>query len=248
MAPLLGGVIATVAPWQAAFWALAGFGALMLACSVLVVPETLPRHLRHRGGLKAVAAGSWAVLCTPSFMAYALTFGFTFGALFSYISASSFVVQNVLGYSALGYSVIFAVNAGGMIVGALVNTRLVDRVDPAVILRAAVVAMCAINVAGMGMVLGGITGWSTLVQLFLTQACVGFIMGNATALAQGQVPGRAGAGSAVLGLIQFLIAGVVSPLTGIAGEHSAVAMAVSMAVCSAIAVAAVMASGRLARD
>ncbi|MDE8668189.1 multidrug effflux MFS transporter [Pseudarthrobacter sp. H3Y2-7] len=246
VAPLLGGVIATVAPWQAAFWALAGFGALMLACSVLVVPETLPRHLRHRGGLKAVAGGSWAVLTTPSFMAYAMTFGFTFGALFSYISASSFVVQNVLGFSALGYSVIFAVNAGGMIVASLINTRLVDRVEPAVILRAAVVAMFAINVAGMGLVLGGITGWSTLLHLFLTQACVGFIMGNATALAQGRVPGRAGAGSAVLGLIQFLIGGLVSPLTGIAGEHSAVPMAVSMAVCSAIAIGGVMASGRLA--
>jgi DHA1 family bicyclomycin/chloramphenicol resistance-like MFS transporter len=39
----------------------------------------------------------------------------------------------------------------------------------------------------------------------------------------------------------------VSPLTGIAGEHSAVPMAISMAVCSALAVGAVMASGRLAR-
>ncbi|WP_255771672.1 multidrug effflux MFS transporter [Pseudarthrobacter sulfonivorans] len=118
LAPLVGGVIATVAPWQTVFWALTLFGALMLACSVFVVPETLPRHLRHRGGLKAVASNSWSVLSTPSFMAYALAFGFTFGTLFSYISASSFVVQNVLGYSALAYSVIFAVNAGGMILGA----------------------------------------------------------------------------------------------------------------------------------
>ncbi|HCC40687.1 MAG TPA: multidrug transporter, partial [Arthrobacter bacterium] len=245
VAPLLGGVIATVAPWQAVFWALSGFGALMLACSVVVVPETLPRHLRHRGGLRAVASGSWSVLRTPSFMAYALTFGFIFGAIFSYISASSFVVQNVLGYSALGYSVIFALNAVGMILGNLVNIRLVDRVEPAVILRTAVVVMCAINVAGMGLVLGGITGWSTLVHLFLSVACIGFIMGNATALAQGSVPGRAGAGSAVLGLIQFLIGGLVSPLTGIAGEHSAVPMAVSMAVCSVLAVGAMMAGRRL---
>jgi DHA1 family bicyclomycin/chloramphenicol resistance-like MFS transporter len=41
--------------------------------------------------------------------------------------------------------------------------------------------------------------------------------------------------------------GLVSPLTGIAGEHSAVPMAVSMAVCSALAVGAVAAASRLAR-
>lgn len=66
VAPLLGGVIATVAPWQAVFWALAGFGTLMLARSVLVVPETLPPHRRHKGGLGTVVANSWSVLRTPS--------------------------------------------------------------------------------------------------------------------------------------------------------------------------------------
>lgn len=246
VAPLLGGVIATVAPWQAVFWALTGFGVLMLASSVLVVPETLPPHKRHRGGVGAVVGASWSVLRTPSFMAYALTFAFTFGALFSYISASSFVVQNVLGYSALGFSVIFAVNAGAMIVGALANTRLVDRVEPAMILRTAVVVMTVVNVTGLGLILAGITGWTTLVHLFLTQLCVSFVMGNTTALAQGRVPGRAGAGSAVLGLLQFLVGGLVSPLTGVAGEHSAVPMAVSMAVCCALALAAVLVGRRLA--
>ncbi|GGG53470.1 Bcr/CflA family drug resistance efflux transporter [Kocuria dechangensis] len=245
VAPLLGGVIATVAPWQTVFWVLAGFGLLMLACSVLVVPETLPRHERHRGGVGAVVAGSWRVLRTPSFMAYALTFGLVFGSLFSYISASSFVVQNVLGYSALGYSAVFAVNAGGSILGAVVNTRLVDSVEPGTILRAAVVVMCTVNLLGLGLILVGITGWTTLAHLFVGQSCIGFTMGNAVALAQSRVPGRAGAGSAVLGLVQFLMGGLVSPLTGLAGQHTAVPMAVSMAVCSVLALVAVLLARRL---
>ncbi|MCG2621189.1 multidrug effflux MFS transporter [Arthrobacter sp. I2-34] len=247
LAPLLGGIIATVAAWQVVFWALAGFGLLMLACSVLVVPETLPPERRHRGGLRAVAGNAGAVLRTPSFMAYALTFGLVFGTLFSYISASSFVVQNVVGFSALGYSVVFAVNAGGAIAGAIVNTRLVDRVAPAAILRTAVTVMVAVNVAGLGLVLAGITGWSILIQLFLSQCCLGFIMGNTVALAQSRVPGRAGAGSAVLGLIQFFFGGLVSPLTGVAGQHSAVPMALSMAVCSALALVTVLSARRLTR-
>ncbi|MGX5357011.1 multidrug effflux MFS transporter [Kocuria sp. KH4] len=247
VAPLLGGVIATVAPWQTVFWALAVFGLLMLACSVLVVPETLPPHRRHRGGVGAVVGGSWRVLRTPSFMGYALAFGSAFGALFSYISASSFVVQNVLGHSALGYSVIFAVNACGSILGALVNTRLVGRTEPGTVLRTALLVMGTTNVVGLALVLGGITGWTTLAHLFVSQTCIGFVLGNAVALAQSRVPGRAGAGSAVLGLVQFLIGGLVSPLTGLAGQHSAVPMAVSMAVCSLLAVGAVLLAGRLSR-
>ena len=247
VAPLLGGVIASVAPWQAVFWVLAGFGLVMLACTVFVVPETLPRAKRHRGGLAAVAANSWKVLRTPSFMAYALAFGFAFSTLFSYISASAFVVQNVLGFSALGYSLVFAANAAGSIVAAIVNTRLVDRIDPGRILRTAIVAMFLVNAAGLVLVLAGITGWPTLLHLFASQACLGFIFGNATALAQGRVPERAGAGSAVLGLLQFVLGGIASPLTGLAGQHTAVPMALSMAVCSALALAAALTARRLNR-
>lgn len=247
VAPLLGGVIASVAPWQAVFWVLAGFGLVMLACTVFVVPETLPRAKRHRGGLATVAASSWKVLRTPSFMAYALTFGFAFSALFSYISASAFVVQNVLGFSALGYSFVFAANAAGSIVTAIVNTRLVDRIDPGRILRTAIVAMFVVNAAGLVLVLAGISGWPTLLHLFASQACLGFIFGNATALAQGRVPERAGAGSAVLGLLQFVLGGIASPLTGIAGQHTAVPMALSMAICSALALAAALTARRLSR-
>lgn len=245
VAPLVGGLIATVAPWQTVFWVLAAFGLLMLACSVLVVPETLPPHRRHRGGVRAVVGGSWRVLRTPSFLAYALAFGLAFGALFSYVSASSFVVQNVLGFSALGYSAVFAVNACGSILGAVVNTRLVGRVEPGAVLRTALVVMAVVNVAGLGLVLAGITGWTTLAHLFASQSCIGFVLGNAVALAQSRVPGRAGAGSAVLGLVQFLLGGLVSPLTGLAGQHSAVPMAVAMAVCSLLAVGAVLLAGRL---
>lgn len=247
VAPLLGGVIATVAPWQVAFWALAGFGLLMLLCSVLVVPETLPRSRRRTGGIGAAVAGSRAVLRNGPFMAWALVFGLSFGTLFSYVSASSFVVQNVLGYSALAYSAVFAVNAAGMIAAALINARLVDRIDPAVVLRTALTVLAAVTVVGLGLVLAGITGWTTLAQLFVVQTCVGFVMGNATALAQERVPGRAGAGSAVLGLVQFLLGGLVSPLSGIAGQHTAVPMAVLMAGCAVLALGAAVVATRLSR-
>ncbi|WP_243844393.1 hypothetical protein [Salinibacterium sp. ZJ454] len=110
-----------------------------------------------------------------------------------------------------------------------------------------VVVACLINLVGLGLILAGITGWPTLVQFFLFQSCMGFISGNAIALAQGRARGRAGAGSAVIGLVQFLFGGLVSPLTALAGEHSAVPMAVVMALCSTLAVVTALGAHRQRR-
>jgi DHA1 family bicyclomycin/chloramphenicol resistance-like MFS transporter len=59
-------------------------------------------------------------------------------------------------------------------------------------------------------------------------------MGNTTALAMDLAQGRSGAGSALLGAGQFLMAGVVSPLVGL-GTDGLLTMAVVMTVCAGVA-------------
>ena len=56
---------------------------------------------------------------------YALTVAFAYASLFAYISGSSFVLQDLYGLSATQFSLVFALNAAGMIVLGLVNARLV---------------------------------------------------------------------------------------------------------------------------
>jgi DHA1 family bicyclomycin/chloramphenicol resistance-like MFS transporter len=51
----------------------------------------------------------------------------------------------------------------------------------------------------------------------------------------------------VVACAQFLFGSLVSPLTGIAGEHFAVPMAVIMAVCSTLAVGAGLSVNRWTR-
>lgn len=246
VAPLMGGVIATIAQWQTVFWVLTAFGALMLACSVAVIPETLPPERRAQGGLGRIVSNALAVVRDRRFIRYALSFAFSFGALFSYISASSFVIQNVLGYSALAYSVIFAVNAGGSIVLATANTKLVKRHRPQDLLLIGVTGVAVFSVLNLVLVLLGAVGTVTLVLLFLAQTCMGLILGNAVAMAQhrAQHLELSGTGSAVVGMLQFILAGIVSPLTGLGGDGTAVPMAVCMAVSAVIAVSMVVAARR----
>ena len=244
VAPLLGGVIATVAQWQAVFWLLTGFGLLMLACSVFVIPETLPKARRSQGGLGRIVRNAVTVVKDRRFTLYAMVFAFGFGSLFAYVSASSFVIQNVMGYSALAYSVIFAVNAAGAIVTATLNTKLVKNHEPRSLLLMGVTGMSVTACLNMILVLLGVVGIPTLILLFLMQSCIGFIFGNAVALAQqrAHAHGLSGTGSAVVGMSQFILGGIVSPLSGLAGDHSAVPMVITMAACALVALGAVLAA------
>lgn len=246
VAPLLGGVIATWAPWQAVFWILSGFGLLMLAGAVLVLRETLPPGQRSDAGLARIFLCAARIMRDPVFMGWALALAFGFGALFSYISASSFVLQNVVGLSEIGFSVAFAVCALGGVLGGLANVRLLGSFSPGAILRAALLAMTAINAVGLLVLLLGAPAWTILVHVVLAQACIGFVMGNAIALAQGRARKRAGAGSAVLGLLQFLVAAAASPLTGIGGDDTALPMSAFMLGFSVLALIAAVSAVRLA--
>lgn len=45
----------------------------------------------------------------------------------------------------------------------------------------------------------------------------------------------AGSASALLGFFSMVSAGIVSPIVGIAGSHTAIPMGITMTICSAIA-------------
>ena len=56
---------------------------------------------------------------------------------------------------------------------------------------------------------------------------------NAGALASNEVPQHPGTGSAVLGFMQWCMAGVIAPLTGLGGDRTAIPMAVIIVVLTA---------------
>ncbi len=214
----------------------------MVAGVVLLVPETLPPERRHGGGLKALISNLRYVVRNRHYLGYALAFVFGFGALFAYISASPFVVQNVLGLSPSQFSIAFAVNATGMVTAAMITTRLLGRVGARTLLRFGV---CLLLMGGAvlfctSVVFSSTNTWLILVPLFVAISSIGFIMGNATALAQGEVTNAAGTGSALMGAGQFGLAALVSPLVGIAGEDTAVPMAIAIPTFGVLAAVALV--------
>jgi MFS transporter, DHA1 family, multidrug resistance protein len=224
--PLLGAVILQLSGWRISFWAVAGLGLVMTLCVLLAVPESLPAARRHGGGLRTFAAAGREVLGRRRYVGYLLVSGSAMAALFAYVATSAFVLQSMNGLSPIAYSVDFAANAGGMTIAALVAARLAGRVATRTVI---LVGQVAALTAGVAMLAGAV--WLgtplllALVCFFVLMTAQGLIGPNGGALASAEVPEHPGTGSAVLGFVQWVAAGITAPIAGLGGQDTAVPMA-----------------------
>lgn len=243
LAPVIGGIISAPLGWRAVFWALAAINAAQVIVVISGIRESRPLAERTGSGLKGMMSNYLFVLKNPQFIAYALVLALAFGAMFSYISASPFVLQNQLGMGPLMFSVIFAVNAVALMLSGMLNRRLLNSFHPHHIMRITVMSfIIVLLVLLVEVVFIGSTAL-LLVLLFLAIAHVPLLMANATALGTAVVRSRAGSGSAVLGFTQFSMGGIVSPIMGM-GSDRAVTMAIGMASCAVLAGGALWWAGR----
>jgi DHA1 family bicyclomycin/chloramphenicol resistance-like MFS transporter len=237
LAPQLGAAILRVASWRGIFVTLAAAGAVLLVVSVVKVPEGLPPE-RRGGGAARSAAGSLLTVCRDrTVVGYALIGSLCFGAIFAYVAGSPFVLQDVYGLSPQAFSLAFAANGAGLVLGAQVNGRLVHRFGSERLLSLGTAVMAA---GGLAFLAAVATGWgglpAVLVSLFTVLFGCGFINPNALALAMQHRPDAAGSASALFGCAQFLLGALAAPLVGLGGDHDPVPMGVVVAVLAAGAV------------
>ena len=244
-APIIGGQALRVMSWRGIFWLLAGIGVLLFAASALWLNETLAADQRHSGGLRSVLGTFGRLLHDRSFMPYALSFGLAFGAMFTYIAGSPFVLQEIYGASPQAFSAVFAVNSIGIVALGQLNGRLAGRVEPLTMLRVGVTTMAVAGCALFAVVaIGSLPLAALLVPLWVLVASMGLVFPNTTALALAGHPEVAGSASALLGVLQFVIGAAAAPLAGIAGTGTAVPMGATMAALSLASLAALRLSSR----
>ena len=169
------------------------------------------------------------MLRNRSYVGYLVVAGSAMGALFAYVATSAFVLQSMNGLSPIAYSIVFAANAGGMTIAALVAARLAGRIPTR---RVILVGQLAALAAGIGMLIGALWFDTPLIVaiicFFVMMSAQGLIGPNGGALASAAVPEHPGTGSAVLGFVQWVAAGVIAPIAGLGGEDTAVPMAILM--------------------
>ncbi|WP_368498690.1 multidrug effflux MFS transporter [Herbiconiux sp. A18JL235] len=229
LAPLIGSQLLLVVDWRGIFWVLAAYGAIVIAVVALGIRETLPPERRHDAGHATARQRYRAVLTDPVFVGVALIGGMTFSGLFAYLSASSFLFQQVYGFDPQQYGVLFAVNSLGVVGGVQLSSRLTRWFGPQWIIAVSTVMLLAM--AGLIVLFSELEVglWGTLVPLWLFIFACGLTFPCVQVLALNDHGHEAGTAASLLGAVNFGLAGLISPLVGVLGIGSAVPMAAVMA-------------------
>jgi MFS transporter, DHA1 family, multidrug resistance protein len=230
LAPIVGAQVLRFQTWNGVFIVLALIGVALFFAVLGWLPETLEAERRQTGGIRHTLGTFRRLLGDRIFVGYALAAGMAFGAMFVYIAGSPFVLQNIHGVSPQAFSLLFGVNALGIVIVAQVNARLVRQVGPRTMLSFGLLGSAIGGVSLMTVVLLGIGLTGILPALFVVVSSIGMIAPNTAALAMANYPETAGSASALLGLLQFIIGAAVAPLAGIGGDETAVPMAVVIGV------------------
>ncbi|MFJ4919425.1 multidrug effflux MFS transporter [Streptomyces sp. NPDC088725] len=236
VAPLLGGQVLRLTDWRGIFVVLTFVGLALTVVAWKWLHETLPPERRHSGGIGEALRTMRGLIADRVFTGYMLAGGLAFAALFAYVSASPFVVQEIYGASPQTFSLLFGINSVGLIAVGQINGKiLVGRVsmDKALAFGLAVITLAAVSLLLMTSGLFGHVGlFPVAAALFVLMSAMGLAMPNTNTQALMRTPHAAGSASALIGTSSFLIGAVASPLVGIAGDATAVPMAVVQLVCS----------------
>jgi DHA1 family bicyclomycin/chloramphenicol resistance-like MFS transporter len=231
VAPVIGGQLLRITDWHGLFLALAALGAIQMFVTAVVLGETLPPGRRHRDGLRLTVGRFGRLLRDRPFVADSTAMNLAFAAFFAYISASSFVLEDIYHVSPQLFSIAFAVSSGLFVVVARVSGRMVVRVGARPLFRRGLIVCGAATLGALVSVSVGLGAVALLVCVGLVNASLGLIWPNGTAVSMADMGDVAGSASALLGLGQFGLAAIVAPLVGIAGSHTALPTGILMFGC-----------------
>ncbi|MGP4017645.1 multidrug effflux MFS transporter [Saccharopolyspora sp. 5N708] len=238
LAPTLGGALLLAGSWRGVFAALAILGAILLVVAIFALKESLPPERRQAAEFRPVLRMYRDLITDRDFVLLAIVAALAMSALFSYISGSSFVLQEQFGLNQQAFGLVFGVGAIALIGASQFNVVLLNRYTPKQIVIGALVAATA---AGLVLTVltttetGGLFGF--IVPLWLVLGAMGFVLPNAPALALSRHGEAAGTAAALLGAGQFGLGALIAPLVGVLGNDGP-AMAITMTGGAAVALLA----------
>ncbi|MGE6908511.1 multidrug effflux MFS transporter [Staphylococcus warneri] len=234
IAPAIGGVILSLAVWRMVFIILTVFGILMVIGSLTKVPESLQDDEKDSDGIKEMFKNFKHLLETPKFVLPMLIQGFSFIMLFTYISASPFIIQKIYGMSALQFSIMFAAIGITLIISSQLVGMLVDRIERRQLLK----IVTYIQVLGVVIVaitlLNHLSFWILVIGFIILVAPVTAVASLGFSIAMDESTRGRGSASSLLGLVQFLLGGLMSSLVNVMGEHNVIPYVVIISMTAVI--------------
>ena len=235
IAPSFGQFILWFAPWRWIFWTLAILAALVMAWMLVRLPETLKPEHRLPISPPAIVRSVRTILRTRVAMGYMLASGVVMSALFSFILSIQQIFFDVFDAGA-SLPVGFAIIAGSMGVGSLLNSRLVSRFGARRLSQGALLVLMAINALHLATILAGRETLSSFI-LFqaITLMTIAFTSSNFSAISMEPFGKGAGIASSFQAFVTTAISAGLGSIVGYAFNGTTLPLTLGMLAFGAIA-------------
>ncbi|MFT8392360.1 MAG: multidrug effflux MFS transporter [Sporolactobacillus sp.] len=232
LAPIFGGFILRFTNWRGVFIVLTVIGIVLFLGALFFISETLTSDRRLSSGVSSSLSALGTIVRDKQFISYALIQGLVMGAMFCYISGSSFALQDIFHVSPQLFSVFFAVNGTGIVLLSQLAGALAGRIDGRKTLGVAIAIAFVGSIGLMGSLFLH-NEWliAILLPLFFIVSMVGLVNTTAFSLAMQSQGRTAGSASAILGMGMNLIGAVLSPFVGVLGSGTYLPMALLIFLC-----------------
>lgn len=219
IAPIVGAAVLSFFPWQTIFLLLTIIGSFLILGSIFILPETkvttitLETNQPHSN-----------LFTSRAFWQPTIVLSMASGVLFSYISGSSFIYQQVFNLSTQTFSILYAINGLGIALMSAAAGRLINHFSSQHILQASllvpfiVVILLIINEWTLNSM------WLFIIGIFAIIATFGTTSTIATSQAMQVSAISAGLASAIVGLCANTIGSISSPIVGLFGTTSSLPM------------------------
>lgn len=237
IAPSVGSFFVEKWDWEFIFYFLAVFAGIVFLLIQFLLPETSRYMHSNKLKIREIVAGYLEVLKNKTFLFYTLAGSIAMSVMFAYISSASFIFISFYGLDKATFSLLFAVNASGIISGSYLNGLLTRKVNYIKISNYAALILSLISLCILIFVLINphLPYQWLVVALFLILFTIGFINPNATAASLAPFTKNSGTASALGGAIRMGTGALVATAVGLFQGESSLTMFIMIFVLSILA-------------
>jgi len=233
VAPSMGNGVLNFFGWEGLFHAMTALGVIMFLLTLFLLPET---HInRNIQAQKGVLKGYLEILKVRKFVVYSVIAGVVNGALMIYVANGPFLIMEKGGFSTNAFSIIFAVNAFGLMVSSYLTTLLQKRIPTNKLVKYALLMMSVVSTVLLALMYMNVNINIILVILFFYIFPIGVLFPTTTELAITPFVNNSGTASALFGSIQLLMAFICSIVSNYISDGTVIAVGLAFFLCSILA-------------
>lgn len=236
IAPSLGQAVLMVAGWRWIFVALSLVGGLAAIWVYFRLPETLAPENRQEINVPVIARNMHAALLNRQSIGYVLGTMLVMGGVFGYVNTAQQLFSEHFGVSEATFPIVFGSTAAMMAVANITNSRIVMRFGARRVSHTGVlvfIAVAAMQVWASHYRPGELAWFLPLTAINL--GLLGFLGANFGSIAMQPFAHIAGAASSVQSFFRMFGAAMVGLVIGQAFDGTAKPFAMSLLICSTLA-------------